>query len=222
MPEATITKSAIVKLKRECSHCGHVWEGEIEIEAIGKANNIFDKYAAIEEASKEASKKLEEGVMLAHKTDNPHEAAICPKCGNLSTAAMKKCFPNGYIEGVTKIFIGSGKDQLFISICSLIGTIILSFIAYKIFTREHGGDFSLLLTLVGVMCVGVGLWALYSFWMCSKYYIRYLNNYNKIIKKIASSSNEELYQIIIDCYHKDKNVICKSRNWLDSLIKHSS
>ena len=218
MPEATITKAAIIKLKRECSHCGHVWLGEIEVKASGKANNIINKYAAIEEASKEASRALEEKVMLAHKTDNPNEAAICPKCGNLSTVAMKKYFPNGYIEGVKKMFIGSGKGELTISIISLIGIIIASFIAYKIFTREHGGDFPILLTLVGVVFVGLGFWALYEFWMCSNNYIRYLNNYNRVIKRIESSSSEELFQIIIDCYHKDKNSINNSRNWLDSLI----
>lgn len=222
MPEATVTKIAKVKLKRTCSNCGHVWFCEVKLEQTEKEFNIINGDAATAEASKKASNRLEERISETYKRNDPWEGVICPKCGNLSTIALETQFPNGYTAGVKSLFIKSGKGQLVVLIMSLIGAIILAFIAYKIFTREGGGDYAWFVTLLGIACIVLTLLLLYHFWKSSKIYIRYLYNYHRVIERTDSKSDEELLQIVRDICHSDNNRLSSGYTCLSVLLRHLS
>ena len=169
-----------VKLQRICCNCGHAWE-------INYSDTVASSDSTQEEVYRNLKFNIEEKII---KYDNDKEI-LCPKCSHFSKNAMEEHFPQGIKQGILKKY----KKTIWtipggvLGIAWIPGLIILLLMKIE--------DMSLLWL---ILAVPLALYAIYYL----IFFFTTLIMYNSIKKAIINSCEEDILQLLLEYYKKNK------------------
>jgi len=213
-PEVTLSGWAAVE--RECSHCKNTWTEKIKIKAIGRGDSSLfipgsEEFNRAKEKAQQQYKGEEEG---AKKQVN--KGVLCPLCNHLSTGAIAKFFPNGYLAGIKKKL----NQSLLISflIFPPCGFVMGLLIWVFLFSERKGGSEE----IWGMITVAVLLLAFAAgFIYNARIGMRLVFGYKRVDKFLQTKKENELLDIVVSQYQKNKNSLAGNYKWAEMLLKRT-
>jgi hypothetical protein len=214
--QATAKLAGWASVERECFSCKKSWTEKINICGEGASGLTSGRPGGkqVNQARNSAYHNLKkEEKRIKEQYD---KGVLCPSCNHFCTGAMAKHFPRGFRAGVNKKFNKAVSSSLLSTIflspfVILLGGVVLSG------GWGHTADEFWMRFLVGIIELFLLVLFLYNLILG----IRIILGFFRVKRLLRAKNEDELLDIAVTHYRKNKNSLSGLYIWADMLLKCS-
>ncbi|MFC2160714.1 hypothetical protein ACFLRX_03580 [Acidobacteriota bacterium] len=208
--------SGITSVERMCSNCNKSWTERIEIEGSAKGDGSW--FGPNEKEAKKVKEKAYQNYQDAEKREKKQadRQVLCPSCEHFSTKAMAKHFPNGYLAGLKSKYL---KALLFALLFMPIFGGIAGFLGRQILSASSK-DWKQAWFLI-ILFAALTLLLVFGFIVNLINAFRVLVGYHRVRKYLQAERDDELLNLAVSCYKKNKDSLDGFMCWARMMLERS-
>lgn len=208
--------SGYTTITRVCSNCSKTWTEKVKIEIEEKGDSSWfgpDQKEANKIKAK-ANQRLKDREASEQKQADKY--VLCPHCEHFSTGAVEKHFPQGYFSAFKKKYKKALVYALiFMPFFGLIAYFIGKQVLYS--SSKDWSDYWFLI----ILFAAVGLLFAWGFLVNLRNAFRVLTGYSRVNKYLPTVKEDELHNIAVSVYKKNKNSLSGYIGWAEMLLERS-